>query len=81
MLTFLSACVEGILQSFTNFYLRRKLSIFLRNDRESKAVDLYNTRKRYTVIESWDLMRNIPLHFDTMNVSLWIYKVQEKDTE
>jgi len=33
--------------------------MFLRNDSECKDVDLYNTRKRYTVIESLDLMRNI----------------------
>jgi hypothetical protein len=30
----------------------------LRNDSDCKDVDLYNTRKRYTVIESLDLMRN-----------------------
>jgi hypothetical protein len=33
--------------------------MFLRYDRDYKAVDLYNTRKRYAVIESLDLMRNI----------------------
>jgi hypothetical protein len=44
---------------FTNFYLDRKVSIFLRNDSDCKDVDLYNTRKRYAVIESLDLMRNI----------------------
>jgi hypothetical protein len=32
---------------------------FLRNYSDCKEVDLYNTRKRYTVIESLDLMRNI----------------------
>ncbi len=32
---------------------------FLRNDSGFKDVDLYNTRKRYAVIESLDLMRNI----------------------
>jgi hypothetical protein len=42
-----------------HFYLHRKVSIFLRNDSDSKDVDLYNTRKRYTVIESLDLTRNI----------------------
>ncbi len=31
----------------------------LRNDNDCKDVDLYNTRKRYVVIESSDLMRNI----------------------
>jgi hypothetical protein len=36
---FFSACVEGILQSFTNFYLHRKFSIFLRNDCDWKAVE------------------------------------------
>jgi hypothetical protein len=33
--------------------------LFLRNDSDCKDVDLYNTRKRYAVIESLDLMRNI----------------------
>jgi hypothetical protein len=42
-----------------NFYLHRKVLIFLRNDSDFKDVDLYNTRKRYAVIESLDLMRNI----------------------
>ncbi len=32
---------------------------FLRNDSDCKDVDLYNTRKRYTVLESSDPMRNI----------------------
>ncbi len=32
---------------------------FLRNDRDCNDVDLYNTRKRYAVIESSDLTRNI----------------------
>ena len=44
---------------FTNFYLYRNDSIFLRNDSDCKDVHLYNTRKRYAVIESSDLMRNI----------------------
>jgi hypothetical protein len=39
--------------------LHRKVSIFLRNDSDCKDVDLYNTRKRYAVIESPDVMRNI----------------------
>ncbi len=52
------ALKEGIPQLFTNFYLHRKDLIFLRNDSDCKDVDLYNTRKRYTVIESLDLMRN-----------------------
>ncbi len=39
---FLSACVEGILQLFINFYLQRKLWIFLRNYRDCKVVDPYN---------------------------------------
>ncbi len=30
----------------------------MRNDSDCKDVDLYNTRKRYTVIESSDHMRN-----------------------
>ncbi len=51
--------VKGILWSLTNFYLHRKVLIFLRNDSDCKDVDLYNTRKRYAVIESSDLMRNI----------------------
>ncbi len=32
-------CVEGILRLFTNFYLQRKFLIFLRNDRDCKAVE------------------------------------------
>jgi hypothetical protein len=41
--------------------LHRNVSIFLRNDSDFKGVDvdLYNTRKRYTVIECLDLTRNI----------------------
>ncbi len=31
----------------------------MRNDSDCKDVDLYNTRKRYAIIESSDLMRNI----------------------
>ena len=31
----------------------------LRNNSDWKDVDLYNTRKRYAVIDSLDLMRNI----------------------
>ncbi len=53
---FFSACVEGILRFFTNFYIHRKLLIFLRNDNDCKDVGLYNTRKRYAVIKSLDLM-------------------------
>jgi hypothetical protein len=57
---FLSSCIEGILLLFAIFYLHRKLLIFLRNNIDCKAVDLYNTRKRYAEINSLDLMRNIP---------------------
>jgi hypothetical protein len=57
---FLSGCIEGILQLFTNFYLQRKFLIFLRKDPDCKVVDPYNTRKRYAVTKSLDLMRNIP---------------------
>ncbi len=39
--------------------MHRKVSIFFRNDSDCKDVDLYNTRKRYAVIESSDLTRNI----------------------
>ncbi len=39
--------------------MHRKVLIFLRNNSDCKDVDLYNTRKRYAVIESSDLMRNI----------------------
>ncbi len=39
--------------------MHRKALIFLRNDSDCKDVDLYNTRKRYAVIESKDLTRNI----------------------
>ncbi len=61
MVIFLSACVEGILQLFTNIYLHRKLLIFIKNNHDCKAVDLYNTRMRYAVlIESSDFLRNIP---------------------
>ncbi len=42
-----------------HFYLHRKISIFLRNDRDYKDVDLKKTRKRYVVIESLDFMRNM----------------------
>jgi hypothetical protein len=56
MVIFLSASVEEILQLFTNFYLQRKFSIFLRNDHDCKVVDPYNARKRYTVTESLDLI-------------------------
>ncbi len=56
---FEGCCAKGILRLFTNFYLHRKVLIFLRNDSDCKDVDLYNTRKRYAVIESLDLMRNI----------------------
>ncbi len=59
MVIFLSACVEGILRLFTNFYLQKKLSIFLINNHDCKVVDPYNARKRYAVIESLDLRRNI----------------------
>jgi hypothetical protein len=31
----------------------------LRNDSDCKDVDLYNTKKRYAVIESLDVTRNI----------------------
>ena len=43
----------------TTIILIRKFLIFLRNDRDCKAVDLYNARRRYAVIESLDPMRNI----------------------
>ncbi len=38
---FFSACVEAIaiVQFFTNFYLHKKFSIFLRNDHDCKAVE------------------------------------------
>jgi hypothetical protein len=57
---FLSVCVERILQLFTNFYLDRKLLIFLRNDHECELKDLLNPRKRYKAKECLDLTRNIP---------------------
>jgi hypothetical protein len=44
---------------FTNFYMHRKVSILLRNNSDCKDVDVYNTRKRYAVIESLDFMSNI----------------------
>jgi hypothetical protein len=45
---------------FHEFLLAQKFLIILGNDRDCKAVDLYHARKRYAVIESLDLMRNIP---------------------
>ncbi len=39
---FFSASVERILRLFTNFYLQRMFSIFLRNDHDCKVVDPYN---------------------------------------
>ncbi len=41
------------------FLLAQKGLDFLRNDSDCKDVDLYNTRKRYAVIESLDLTRII----------------------
>ncbi len=41
------------------FLLAQKNLDILRNDNDCKDVDLYNTRKRYAVIESLDVMRNI----------------------
>ncbi len=41
------------------FLLAQKGLDILRNDSYCKDVDLYNTRRRYAVIESLDLMRNI----------------------
>ncbi len=51
---------SGVYLEKESLYLHRKLSIFLRKDRDCKAVNLYNSRKRYAVIESLDLMRNTP---------------------
>ncbi len=42
MAFFLSVCIEGILRLFTNYFLQRKLSIFLRNDHDCMVVDPYN---------------------------------------
>ena len=52
-------CLKRILRLFTNFYLHRKLLIFLINDRDCKVVDLSKTRKIYIVIESLDFTINI----------------------
>ena len=41
------------------FLLTQKGLDIFKNDSDCKDVDLYNTRKRYAVIESSDLMRNI----------------------
>jgi hypothetical protein len=55
MVIFLSVCIEGILQLFTNFYLQRKFLIFLRNDHDRKVVsecqlvDLCGKRERYRI--------------------------------
>jgi hypothetical protein len=54
-----AVALEEYYNLLTNFYLHRKVLIFLRKDSDFKDVDLYNTRKRYAVIESLDLMRNI----------------------
>ncbi len=35
-------CIEGIRQLFTNFYLHKKFSIFLRNNHDCKAVEALN---------------------------------------
>ncbi len=43
---FVLACIEGILQSFTIFYLDRKISKFLTNDCDCKAVEAC-WKKRY----------------------------------
>jgi hypothetical protein len=64
-------CVEGILRLFTIFYLHRKFLIFLRKDCDCKAVDPNNARKRYAVIESLDLMRNIPW------LASYFYKIKQ----
>ncbi len=64
-------CFEGILGLFTSFYLHRKVLIFLRNIGDCKDVDLYNTRKKYAVIESSDLMRNISW------LASWFYKIKK----
>ncbi len=39
---FFSACIKGILQLFTNFYLHRKFLIFFRNNHDCKLIDPYN---------------------------------------
>jgi hypothetical protein len=41
------------------FVLAQKGLDIFENDSDCKDVDLYNTRKRYVVIESSDLTRNI----------------------
>ncbi len=51
-----SVHLKEILPLFTNFYLQRKFSIFLRNYRDCKVVDPYKARKRYTVTESLNLI-------------------------
>jgi hypothetical protein len=53
MVIFLSTCIEGILQLFTNFYLHREFLIFLRNDHDCKVVDPYNARKRHALIKKF----------------------------
>ncbi len=58
---FLSACIEGILRLFTNFYMQRNILIFLRNDRDCKYVDPYKARKRYTGTESLDLIVSLKI--------------------
>ncbi len=43
----------------------------MRNDSDCKDVDLYNTRKRYAIIESSDLMRN------TLWLASFFYKIKK----
>jgi hypothetical protein len=56
-------CKAITLKEYYNYspisILHRKVLIILRNDSDWKDIDLYNTRKRYAVIESSDLTRNI----------------------
>jgi hypothetical protein len=60
MVIFLSACIEGILQLFTNFYLHREFSISLGNDRDCKVVDPYECKKEICSNRKFGSYENIP---------------------
>jgi hypothetical protein len=52
-------CNAVALKEYYDYIHQFLLAQILRNNSDCKDVDLYNTRKRYAVIESSDLMRNI----------------------
>ena len=44
-------CIEGIVQLFTNFYLHRKFSIFLRNNCDYKAVEALDIFEKLSLLK------------------------------